>query len=64
MNAFEKLKGLVTATEADATKFYNKGNQSAGVRLRKAYQQIKTIAHNGRAEMAGLKRKLSGYWPV
>ncbi|HZY35967.1 MAG TPA: histone H1 [Mucilaginibacter sp.] len=56
MNAFEKLKELVAATEADATKFYNKGNQSAGIRLRKAYQQIKTIAHNGRAEVTELKK--------
>lgn len=57
MNAFEKLKQLVNATETDATKFYSKGNQAAGVRLRKAYQQIKTIAHNGRAEVTGLKNK-------
>jgi hypothetical protein len=57
MNAFEKLKQLVNATEADATKFYGKNNQVAGVRLRKAYQQIKTIAHNGRAEVTELKNK-------
>ncbi len=57
MNAFEKLKQLVSEAETDATKFYSKGNQTAGVRLRKAYQQIKSIAHNGRAEVTGLKKK-------
>jgi hypothetical protein len=57
MNAFEKLKQLVTATETDATKFYGKKNQAAGIRLRKAYQQIKTIAHNGRAEVTDIKNK-------
>ena len=57
MNAFEKLKALVTATEADANKFYGKGNQSAGTRLRKAYGEVKTIAHRGRAEVTELKNK-------
>jgi hypothetical protein len=28
MNAFEKLKEIVNATEADATKFYNNGNHN------------------------------------
>lgn len=55
MNAFEKLKQLVNVAETDAAKFYGKNNQAAGVRLRKAYQQIKTIAHNGRAEVTELK---------
>lgn len=57
MNAFEKLKQLVNAAETDATKFYGKGNKSAGVRLRKTYQEIKNIAHNGRAEVTNLKKK-------
>ena len=56
MNAFENLKQLVNATETDATKFYSKNNQAAGVRLRKAYQQLKTIGHDGRAEVTSLKK--------
>ena len=55
MNAFEKLKALIATTEEDANKFYNKGNHSAGVRLRKAYQQIKTLSQQGRAEVIELK---------
>jgi hypothetical protein len=57
MNAFEKLKQLVNATETDAIKFYGKNNKAAGVRLRQAYQQIKTIAHEGRSEVTMLKNK-------
>ncbi|HEY8929583.1 MAG TPA: histone H1 [Mucilaginibacter sp.] len=57
MNAFEKLKQLITASEADAIKFYSKNNKTAGVRLRKAYQEIKNIAHSGRAEVIKLKNK-------
>ncbi|RKR79978.1 hypothetical protein BDD43_0064 [Mucilaginibacter gracilis] len=56
MNTFEKLKALVNASEADATKFYAKGNQSAGVRLRKALSGIKTLSHEGRAEVTSLKK--------
>lgn len=57
MNAFEKLKQLVNGTEADATKFYSNGNQAAGVRLRKACQKIKTLAHQCRAEVTDIKNK-------
>ncbi|MGJ1432067.1 hypothetical protein ACR79M_09570 [Sphingobacterium spiritivorum] len=37
MSAFEKIKELLAATEANANKFYLKGNGAAGIRLRKAY---------------------------
>ena len=55
MNSFEKLKTLVSATEKDAESFYTKSNKSAGTRLRKALQQIKKLAHEGRAEVSDLK---------
>ncbi|RKR83350.1 hypothetical protein BDD43_3556 [Mucilaginibacter gracilis] len=57
MNTFEKLKAMVNAAETDAVKFYGKGNQSAGVRLRKACMEIKNLAHGCRAEITGLKHK-------
>jgi len=56
MNAFEKLKALIVATEKDADKFYLKSNKAAGTRLRKAYQNIKTLAQSGRAEVQSLKQ--------
>ena len=59
MSSFAKLKELIAATEADATAFYEKGNKAAGTRLRKAYQEIKTLAQEGRAEVLELKNKES-----
>jgi hypothetical protein len=35
MNAFQQIEQLVVAAKDDAEKFYGRGNQSAGVRLRK-----------------------------
>jgi hypothetical protein len=57
MNAFEKLKALIVATEKDAYSFYLKGNKAAGVRLRKAFQQTKAIVQQGRNEVSELKAK-------
>lgn len=57
MTAFEKIKELVAATEADANAFYVRGNKAAGTRLRKAYQEIKNIAQAGRTEVTELKNK-------
>jgi len=57
MSSFAKLKELIAAAEADATAFYEKGNKAAGTRLRKAYQEIKVAAQEGRAEVTDLKNK-------
>ena len=57
MSSFQKLKDLVAATEADYLAFHNRGNKSAGTRLRKAYQEIKVLAQQGRAEVTELKNK-------
>ena len=57
MSAFEKLKTLVTETERDAASFYKKGNRAAGTHLRKALQQIKVLAQEGRNEVTELKNK-------
>ena len=57
MSTFQKLKDLVAATEADADKFYNKGNSAAGTRLRGAMQQIKVLAQQVRAEVTEQKAK-------
>lgn len=57
MSSFAKLKELVAAAEADATAFYEKGNKAAGTRLRKAFQDIKVVAQEGRAEVTELKNK-------
>ena len=59
MSTFQKLKELVAATETDAVAFHEKGNNAAGTRLRKAYQEIKVLAQAGRQEVTELKNKES-----
>jgi hypothetical protein len=59
MSSLAKLKELIAATEADANAFYEKGNKAAGTRLRKAYQEIKNAAQEGRAEVLELKNQES-----
>ena len=58
MSTFQKLKDLVAATETDAKAFHEKGNKAAGTRLRKAYQEIKVIAQQGRAEVTELRNRV------
>jgi len=55
MEKFEKLKELVSATEADATKFYDAGNGAAGTRVRKAMQDLKVLASEIRKEVTEKK---------
>lgn len=51
MELFNEIKQLVEEVEKDAIKFYERGNKSAGIRLRKAMQEIKGLAHNLRIEV-------------
>ncbi|WP_025146575.1 hypothetical protein [Pedobacter jeongneungensis] len=55
MEKFEKVKELVSAIEADATKFYENGNAAAGTRVRKAMQDLKVLAQEIRAEVTEKK---------
>jgi hypothetical protein len=52
MEKYEELKNLVASIEDDATKFYEKGNKAAGVRFRKALQDVKTLAQNIRLDVS------------
>ena len=52
MEKFNELKALVASLEEDATKFFEKGNKSAGVRLRKGLQDIKALAQTVRVEVS------------
>ncbi len=57
MQKFQELKNLVASLEADAEKFYNKGNSAAGTRLRKGMQELKNMAQQIRIEVQELKSK-------
>ncbi|GIV39784.1 MAG: hypothetical protein KatS3mg033_1584 [Thermonema sp.] len=60
MKKFEELKNIVLAAEEDAKKFYEKDNQAAGTRLRKAMQQLKELAHDIRKEVQEIKNSKKG----
>jgi hypothetical protein len=55
MKNFNELKSLIAAAEDDANKFFEKGNASAGTRLRIAMQNIKTTAQAVRIEVSEAK---------
>lgn len=57
MENYNKLKDLVLGTESDADKFFNRGNKSAGTRLRKAMQEIKKTAQDVRIAVSEKKKK-------
>ena len=57
MKDYNDLKKLVTATEEDIIKFYEKGNQAAGARARKDLQAIKVLAQRSRMEIQAIKNK-------
>ena len=48
---FTELKNLISGLEADADKFYNKGNSAAGTRVRKGLQDVKNLAQSIRLEI-------------
>ena len=55
MNRFEELKELVVSLEDDFTKFYDKGVQAAGTRVRKGMQELKNMAQDIRKEVQDIK---------
>lgn len=57
MELFNELKALVAGLEEDATKFYEKNNKAAGVRLRKGLQDIKSMAQALRVDVSEKNKK-------
>lgn len=55
MEKFTKLKELIASAEADVAKFYSQGNSAAGTRVRKAMQDLKTLAQEIRTEVTEKK---------
>lgn len=51
---FENIKQIVAEAEADVTKFYG-GNNAAGGRVRKAMQDLKTLATELRKDVLETK---------
>lgn len=55
MNRFSEIRDLVTSLEGDFEKFYEKGNQAAGTRIRKGMQDLKNLAQDIRKEVQDIK---------
>lgn len=52
---FNELKSLIDGLEGDADKFFNKGNNAAGTRVRKGLQEVKNLAQAIRLEIQDAK---------
>lgn len=57
MNKFAEVRDLVMSLEGDFEKFYDKGNQAAGTRVRKGMQDLKTLAQAIRSEVQNMKNE-------
>ena len=55
MGRFNEVQDLVNSLESDFEKFYEKGNNAAGTRVRKGMQSLKTMAQNVRVEVQNKK---------
>lgn len=55
MSRFAQVKDLILSLEGDFEKFYEKGNQAAGTRVRGGLQQLKTLAQEIRTEVQNKK---------
>ena len=55
MGRFEELKELLTSFEKDFVKFYDKGNKSAGTRVRKHMNELRRKAQEIRKEIQEMK---------
>jgi len=52
---FEEIKSTIEETQTDVDKFTEKGNGSAGTRVRKAMQALKNLGQEVRKEISTQK---------
>ena len=55
MGRFTELRDLLNSFEKDFVKFYEKGNKSAGTRVRKEMNELKKKAQEIRKEIQEIK---------
>ena len=60
MESYNNLFKLVSDLHKDVEKFHVKGNDSAGVRIRKAMQELKSLAQEIRDEIQEVRKKRKG----
>lgn len=59
MELYEQLVKLVTELNEDVTKFYDKGNKTAGTRVRKTCQDIKNLCQDIRVDVSSKKTEVN-----
>ncbi len=64
MSRFSELVDLVHSFEKDFIKFYDKGNKSAGTRVRKAMNELKRKAQEVRKEVQEVKAQTKSDVPT
>ena len=52
MELLNEIQEVLDSVQEDATKFDEKGNKAAGTRVRKAMQQIKSLAQEVRVNVS------------
>jgi hypothetical protein len=57
MDTLEKIKSLTETLTVETTKFYDKSNNSAGTRARKAAQELKELMQVLRKEILNHSKK-------
>jgi len=57
MERFNQLKTLISSIEEDATKYYEKNNKAAGVRLRKGLQEIRMLSQEIRQDVSSRNKE-------
>ena len=58
MEIFDNIKEIIADAEDDVSKFYEKGNKAAAVRIRKAMQDVKKLAQALRIHVQDTKNNL------
>jgi len=64
MSRYSEIVDLVHSFEKDFIKFYDKGNKSAGTRVRKAMNELKRKAQDVRKEVQEVKAQAKSDVPT
>lgn len=59
METFEKMQALLEQIKPDVQKVFDKGNGSAGTRVRQSMQELKNLAQQLRTEIQEVKNQKS-----
>ena len=57
MEKFEDLKAMLETLHTDFEKFYVKGQNAAGTRIRKGMQELKNLAQDIRVDVQSIKNE-------